>query len=216
MSLSGTETGRERASGDAEWHHWPGMPAAWEQPRRTAPRRAAFWLVAGVFCLLFFAAGAPIAAVRRLPGSAAVLGDDTDRDLCHLRLRASPHAAGLRVGVGLPGPPPRDPGRPRRERGRVCGVPAAHSAGLLFAARALQGAAVGTAIGAVGAAPPRSAGAFAWGPCVPAASPAQAAGPQHHRGDAGIRGDCIRPGPGDATLPWRRTLPALPELGPPR
>ena len=68
MSLSDTETGRERASGHAERHRWPGMQAAAEHSRRTAPSRAAFWLVAGVFCLLFFAAGAPIAAVRRLPG----------------------------------------------------------------------------------------------------------------------------------------------------
>ena len=59
MSLSGTVTGRERASGHAEQHRWPGMPAAGEHSGRTAPSRAAFWLVAGVFCLLFFAAGAP-------------------------------------------------------------------------------------------------------------------------------------------------------------
>ena len=59
MSLSGTETGREHASGNAERHRWPEMPAGGQQPRRTAPPRAAFWLVAGVFCLLFFAAGAP-------------------------------------------------------------------------------------------------------------------------------------------------------------
>ena len=59
MSLSGTVTGRERASGHAEQHRWPEMPAAGEHSRRTAPSRAAFWLVAGVFCLLFFAAGAP-------------------------------------------------------------------------------------------------------------------------------------------------------------
>jgi hypothetical protein len=57
MFLSGTETGRERAGGSAERHHWPGMRAAGEHSRRTAPpRAAAFWLVAGVLCLLFFAA----------------------------------------------------------------------------------------------------------------------------------------------------------------
>src|SRR5260370_38109802 len=60
MSLSDTVTGRERASGTAERHRWPGMQAAREHSRRTAPpRAAAFWLVAGVLCLLFFAAGAP-------------------------------------------------------------------------------------------------------------------------------------------------------------
>ena len=59
MLLSGTVTGRERASGNAERHRWPGMRAAGEHSRRTAPRAAAFWLVAGVLCLLFVAAGAP-------------------------------------------------------------------------------------------------------------------------------------------------------------
>jgi hypothetical protein len=59
MLLSGTATGRERASGNAERHRWPGMRAAGEHSRRTAPRAAAFWLVAGVLCLLFVAAGAP-------------------------------------------------------------------------------------------------------------------------------------------------------------
>jgi hypothetical protein len=37
MSLSDTETGRERASGNAEQHRWPEMPAAAEHSRRTAP-----------------------------------------------------------------------------------------------------------------------------------------------------------------------------------
>ncbi len=59
MPLSGTQTSRERASGNAERHRWPGMRATGERSRRTAPpRAAAFWLVAGVLCLLFFAAGA--------------------------------------------------------------------------------------------------------------------------------------------------------------
>ena len=57
MSLSGTVTGREPASGHAEQHRWPGMPAAGEHSGRTAPSRAAFWLVAGIFRLLFCAAG---------------------------------------------------------------------------------------------------------------------------------------------------------------
>src|SRR5580658_8968618 len=59
MSLSGAETSRERASGTAERHGWPGPQATGEHDRRTAPSRAAFWLVAGVLCLLFCAAGAP-------------------------------------------------------------------------------------------------------------------------------------------------------------
>src|ERR1700733_10002613 len=60
MSLSGTETGRELLSGGhAERHRWPAIQAAGEHSRRTAPPRAAFWLVAGVCCLMFCAAGAP-------------------------------------------------------------------------------------------------------------------------------------------------------------
>ena len=60
MPMSDTVTSRERASGSAERHRWPGMQAAAEHSRRTAPSRAAaFWLVAGVLCLLFFAAGTP-------------------------------------------------------------------------------------------------------------------------------------------------------------
>lgn len=65
----------------------------------------------------------PVAAVRDLPGSVAVLGDHADRRLRHLRRRPTPHAAGLRVGVGLPGPPARDPRRPHGDRGRVRGIP---------------------------------------------------------------------------------------------
>ena len=59
MTLSDTETARERASGNAERSRWPALPAAAEHSRRTAPSRAAFWLVAGIFCLMFCAAGAP-------------------------------------------------------------------------------------------------------------------------------------------------------------
>src|ERR1700691_6142114 len=52
MSLSDTKT--------AERPRWHAMPAAGEPSRRPAPSRAtAFWLVAGVFCLMFFTAGAP-------------------------------------------------------------------------------------------------------------------------------------------------------------
>ena len=59
MTLTDTETGRERASVTAERHHWPAMQAAVEHSRRPAPSRPAFWLVAGVLCLLFFGAAAP-------------------------------------------------------------------------------------------------------------------------------------------------------------
>ena len=60
MPLSDTVTTRERAGGTAERQRRPGTQAAGKHSRRTAPpRAAAFWLVAGVFCLMFFAAGAP-------------------------------------------------------------------------------------------------------------------------------------------------------------
>ena len=60
MPVSDTETVRERANGHAERHRWPGTHTAGDHSRRAAPgRAAAFWLVAGVFCLLFVAAGAP-------------------------------------------------------------------------------------------------------------------------------------------------------------
>src|SRR5260370_26067902 len=94
MSLSDTQTGRERASGTAERHRWPGMQAAGEHSRRAAPpRAAAFWLVAGVLCLLFFAAGAP-------PPPYGVYR-------AHLPLSAAPPAAGLALHAPLlPLPPP--------------------------------------------------------------------------------------------------------------
>jgi hypothetical protein len=149
MPLSDTLTGRERASGTAERHRGPGMQAAGEQPQRTAPPRAAFWLVAGVFCLMFFAAGAPTplygvyqAQLRFSPTTLTaifaiyalvllltllVFGSVSD----YLGRRPVILAALVMSGAVFL---------------------AAHSAGLLFAARALQGVAVGTAIGALGAA----------------------------------------------------------------
>jgi hypothetical protein len=59
MVLTDTKTGREPASGNAERHRRPETPPAVEHSRRAAPPRAAFWLVGGVLCLLFCAAGAP-------------------------------------------------------------------------------------------------------------------------------------------------------------
>ena len=124
MPLSGTEISRERASGNAEQHRWPGMQAAGEHSRRTAPpRAAAFWLVARGTLPVVLRGGRPIAAVRDLPGSAAVLGDHADRCLRHLRPRPSPHAAGLRVGVGLSGPPSSDSRQPLHHRRCLRPVP---------------------------------------------------------------------------------------------
>jgi hypothetical protein len=60
MPVSGNQTSHERASGNPERHRWRRRQAAGKPSRRTAPpRAAAFWLVAGALCLLFFAAGTP-------------------------------------------------------------------------------------------------------------------------------------------------------------
>jgi hypothetical protein len=154
MPLSDTETAGERASGIADRDRRPGAQAAGEHSRRPAapPRAAAFWLVAGVLCLMFFAAGAPsplygvyqaqlrfsattltaIFAIYALVLLVTLLVFGSVSDYLGRRpviLAALVMSAGAAV-VFL----------------------AADSAGLLFAARALQGVAVGTAIGALGAA----------------------------------------------------------------
>src|SRR5580693_2171598 len=152
MSLSDTQTRRERVSGTAERHRWPGMQAAGEHSVRPAPSRAAFWLVAGVLCLLFFAAGAPsplygiYRAQLRFSATTLTAVFATYALVLLLTLmvfgsvsdylgRRRVILAALVVTAG------------------ACGVfLAAHDVGLLFAARALQGVGVGTAVGALGAA----------------------------------------------------------------
>jgi hypothetical protein len=122
MPSSGTKAGREYASHDEEQDRRAVGKGAGQHSRRSAlPRAAAFWLVVGVFCLLFFAS-APIAVVQHPPGSAAVSGGHADcrsRGLCS---RPSHHPALLRVSVGLSGPP-RHPRRPHSQRVRVRVVP---------------------------------------------------------------------------------------------
>src|SRR5260370_40986572 len=153
MSLSDPQTGRERASGTAERHRWPGMQAAREHSRGTAPpRAAAFWLVAGVLCLLFFAAGAPtplygiyraqlrssattLTAVFAIYALVLLLTLLVFGSVSDYLGRRPVILAALTVTAG------------------ACAVfLAAHSVGMLFAARALQGVAVGAATGALGAA----------------------------------------------------------------
>jgi MFS family permease len=152
MSLSDTETGRERASGTAERHGWPGPQASGEQYRRAAPSRAAFWLVAGVLCLLFCAAGAPSPLYgiyrARLGFSATTL-----------TAVFAIYALVLLLTLLVVGSVSDYLGRRRvilaalAVTAGACAVfLAAHSTGLLFAARALQGVGVGTAVGALGAA----------------------------------------------------------------
>ena len=173
MPLSGTQASRERASGTARQHRRPAMRAAEEHSRRTAPSRAAFWLVAGVLCLLFFAAGAPsplygiyraqlrfsattLTAVFAVYALVLLLTLLVFGSVSDYLGRRRVILAALAVSAG------------------ACAVfLAAHSVGLLFAARALQGVAVGTAIGALGAAlidlQPEGSGLA---PLVTAAAPA--------------------------------------------
>ena len=151
MPLSDTETVRERASGNAERYRPAGMPAAGEHPRRAAPSRAAFWLVAGVLCLLFVAAGAPtpLYGVYR----------------AQLRFSATTltavfaiYALVLLLTLLVFGSVSDYLGRRRVilaalvvTAGAYAVFLTAHTVGLLFAARALQGLAVGIATGALGA-----------------------------------------------------------------
>src|ERR1700683_2157716 len=166
MSLSDTKT--------AERPRWHAMPAAGEQSRRPAQsRRTAFWLVAGVFCLMFAAAGAPtplygvyqaqlrfsattLTAVFAVYALVLLLTLLVFGSVSDYLGRRRVILAALVVSAG------------------ACAVfLAAHSVGLLFAARALQGVAVGTAIGALGAAlielQPEGSGLA---PLVTAAAPA--------------------------------------------
>ena len=153
MSLSDTKTVRERASGTDGRLRWPQTQAAGEHSRRQAPPRvAAFWLVAGVLCLLFFAAGAPsplygiyraqlrfsattLTAVFAIYALVLLLTLLVFGSVSDYLGRRRVILAALAVTAG------------------ACAVfLAAHDVGLLFAARALQGLAVGTATGALGAA----------------------------------------------------------------
>jgi len=137
---------------NAERDRRPVSTAAGEFRWTALPRGAAFWLVAGVFFLLFFAAGAPsplygvyqaqlrfsattltaVFAVYALVLLLTLLVFGSVSD--YLGRRRVIFAA-LMVSAG------------------ACGLfLAAHGIGLLFAARAVQGAAVGAATGALGAA----------------------------------------------------------------
>jgi MFS family permease len=157
MPLSETDTSRQPASGTPERQHGPGTGAAERHSRRTAPSRGAFWLVAAVFCLMFCTAGAPTplyGIYRAQLGFSAttltavfaayalvllltllVFGSVSD----YLGRRPVILAA-LTVTAG------------------ACAVfLGAHSVGLLLAARALQGVAVGTATVAFRGLTPRTA-----------------------------------------------------------
>src|ERR1700677_5155835 len=153
MTTPGTSTGRDHAGSGAKPDRRHAARAAGGKARRpTLPRTAAFWLVAGVLFLLFFAAAAPsplygvyqaqwrFSAITLTAVFAAyavlllvtllVFGSLSD----YLG-RRQVILAGLAMAAG------------------ACGLfLAADGVGLLFAARALHGAAVGTATSALGAA----------------------------------------------------------------
>jgi MFS family permease len=168
-----TDTGRERASVTAERHRWPATQAAVDHSRRPAPPRPAFWLVAGVLCLLFFGAAAPtpLYGIYR----------------AQLRFSATTltavfaiYALVLLLTLLVFGSVSDYLGRRRVILAALLVTAAAylvflaaHSVGLLFAARALQGVGVGAATGALGAAlidlQPEGSGL---GPLITAAAPA--------------------------------------------
>jgi MFS family permease len=143
MVLSDTKTGRGPASGNAERHRRPGTPPAVEQARRAAPSRAAFWLVGGVLCLLFCAAGAPspLYAIYR-----AQLGFSATTLTAVFAIYALVLLATLLVFGSV-----SDYLGRRRvilaallvTAGACAVFLAAHDVGLLFAARALQGTCCG-------------------------------------------------------------------------
>ena len=153
MTVSGASTSREHAASDAQPDLRPVAGAARENARRAAlPRAAAFWLVAGVLFLLFFAAAAPsplygvyqvqwrfsvttLTAVFAVYALVLLLTLLVFGSVSDYLGRRRVILAGLAMAAG------------------ACGLfLAAHGVGMLFAARALHGAAVGTASSAVGAA----------------------------------------------------------------
>ena len=107
--------------------------------------------MAGVFCLLFFAAGAPTPLYgiyrAQLRFSATTLTAVFAIYALVLLLTLLVFGS-VSDYLGRR----RDPRRPRGDRGRVRGVPGRAQRRAAFAARALQGVAVGTATGALGAA----------------------------------------------------------------
>ena len=129
-----------------------GDGAARGHTRPVLPRLAGFWLVAGVFVLMFFsaAAPAPLYGVYQVQwGFSAIT----------LTAVFAVYALALVITLLMFGSVSDYVGRPHVILGSLlmaagaCGLfLAADGIGLLFAARALQGAAVGTATGALGAA----------------------------------------------------------------
>jgi MFS family permease len=150
MTVLGTHAGREREGSDAEPDRPPLARAiAW---LGSLPRAAGFWLAAGVFFLLFFAAAAP----SPLYG---VYQAQWRFSASTLTAVFAVYALLLLVTLLVFGSVSDYLGRRRvilaalAMAAGACGLfLAADGVGMLFAARALQGAAVGTATSAIGAA----------------------------------------------------------------
>ena len=149
MNVPSASSGREYNRGDAE----PRTGAVRAPTRRAAlSREAAFWLVAGVLFLLFFAAAAP----------SPLYGVYQSRwrfSTTTLTSIFAAYAVLLLITLLVLGPVSDYLGRRRvilaglAMAAGACGLfLAAENVGLLFAARALHGAAVGTATSALGAA----------------------------------------------------------------
>ncbi len=151
MTLPAVIAGRERAvtnPGPDRWH----QPAATTGRRAALPRAGGFWLVAAVLLLLFVVAAAP----SPLYG---VYQAQWRFSAVTLTEVFAVYALFLLVTLLVFGSVSDYLGRRRVIlaglvlTGAACGLfLAAHSVGLLFAARALNGAAVGTAVSALGAA----------------------------------------------------------------
>jgi hypothetical protein len=153
MTVCGASTGRERAGNDADPDRRPVTGAAGVNGQRAAlSRRAAFWLVAGVLFLLFFAAGAP----SPLYG---IYQAQWRFSAITLTAIFAAYALLLLITLLVFGSVSDYLGRRRvilvglAMTAGACGLfLAARGVGMLLAARALHGAAVGTATSALGAA----------------------------------------------------------------
>jgi hypothetical protein len=148
MTVSDASTGREHTGSDVD----PNRQPVTRGRRAALSRAAAFWLVAGVLFLLFFAAAAP----SPLYG---VYQAHWQFSAITLTAVFAAYALLLLVTLLVFGSVSDYLGRRRvilaglaMAAGACALFLAAHGVGLLFAARALHGAAVGTATSALGAA----------------------------------------------------------------
>src|SRR3984957_2301894 len=153
MTTHGSSTGREHTESGAEADRRHATRAARRNAQRPAlPRAAGFWLLAGVLFLLLFASAAasPLYSVYQAEWRFSATT---------LTAVFAVYVLALLLALLVFGSLSDYLGRRRvialalAAGGGACGLfLAAHGVGLLFAARALQGAAVGVATAAAGAA----------------------------------------------------------------